>query len=87
MSLVLEGLSIKLYNKMRKQTLVIAGIITALVGLGGFIYSASAALGGWGGMMSSEWRENLKNSYQNNNYNSWKNLKNETGNWRGSCWR
>lgn len=59
---------------MRKKTLLAAVFIAALVGFGGIVFTASAAQGFWGGMMDSEWRQNMKNAQENNDYGSWRNL-------------
>ncbi len=62
---------------MRKKSLVAAVIITALVGIGAFSYSASASSGWWGSQNRTEWREKMQEIFQNKDYDAWKNMENE----------
>jgi len=72
---------------MRKKTLLIAAVITAVIGLGLFIFSAVAApeflplrQAGFKAMMSQEWRDSMQNAIQDENYDSWRNLMQERHN-------
>lgn len=61
------------------KKIILGTIAIAVVGLIGTVFHASyagaAGNGGWG--MTDEWRNNMHDAIQNNDYNAWKNLRQE----------